>query len=86
MNFDQDPPPDNEDSPAPPPADLETLLQRQARQLNEIFEKYHERAVIGSFSENRILVALRAQAQYQSTARTLRQWQRQRDGQDGDTP
>lgn len=65
------------DTPAATPTDIEALLQQQAQALDDIFHKYREHAVIGKFSEDRIHVALRAQAQCQATARTLRQWQEQ---------
>lgn len=65
-----------ENTPSTAP-DIEGLLEQQTHVLNEIFHKYLDHAVIGKFSEDRIHVALRAQAQCQATARTLRQWQEQ---------
>lgn len=67
------------DNPPPPPAcddPLESLLQQQAHELDDIFHRFLARMEIGKFSEDRITVALRAQAQCQATARTLQQWQR----------
>ncbi len=65
-------------TPPPSASDIEMLLRQQAQALDDIFHKYCEHAVIGKFSEDRIHVALRAQAQCQATARTLQQWQRQK--------
>lgn len=68
------------DNPPPPPArdePLENLLAQQTRELDDIFHRFLSRMEIGKFSEDRITVALRAQAQCQATIRTLRQWQRQ---------
>ena len=59
--------------------DIETRLQQQTQDLDEIFHKYLEHAVIGKFSEDRIHVALRAQAQCQATARTLHQLRQSKD-------
>ena len=68
------------DNPPPPPVrddPLEAVLQQQARELDDIFHRFLARMEIGKYSEDRILIALRAQAQCQATARTLQQWQRQ---------
>jgi hypothetical protein len=70
----------NDNPPPPPPVrddPLDAVLQQQARELDDIFHRFLDRMEIGRSSEDRILVALRAQAQCQATARTLQQWQRQ---------
>lgn len=68
------------DNPPPPPAhdgSLESLLAQQTRELDAIFHRFLARIESGQFGTDRIHVALRAQAQCQTTARTLQQWQKQ---------
>lgn len=71
-----DPPP----NPATIPADnITILLTQQITALDQIFQHYLSRIATGSFSEDRLATALRAQSQCRTTARTLQQWQRQQD-------
>ena len=75
MSYEQD-----NDNPPPPAAcddPLQVMLQQQVRELDGIFQSIMTRIEVGQMSMNRIHEALRAQAQCQTTVRTLKIWQQQ---------
>ena len=80
MNQNNDDAPPGNTSPDPG-STIEKLLREQTQTLDQIFHQYLAHAEIGRFSEDRIHVALRAQAQCQATTRALRQWRQQSDRQ-----
>ncbi|QQG36188.1 MAG: hypothetical protein HYS17_11990 [Micavibrio aeruginosavorus] len=69
--------PDSPQTPPPATESIEALLLLQTCTLDGIFHRFLEHMEINRYSEDRIHVALRAQAQCQATARTLKSWRRQ---------